>query len=213
MSLSTRVFAALLWLGLAGPALASGADNPVAVDLQQVQQRIAQVAVLKGNFSQRKQVSGFSQALRSQGHFLLARDKGVIWTTTEPFASEMVVTPDQIFTRRADGSRQLEVYARQQPALRSINDLVFALVAGDVSQLSSRFEVQARLGQGNAWELRLTPRAARLKQVFRSIALSGDRHVRSVLLEEAGGDSTAIEFSDMDDSQQALDADEAARFE
>ena len=46
-----------------------------------ITQAVARPDVLRGQFSQEKQVSGFRNPLRSQGRFVVARQHGVIWTT------------------------------------------------------------------------------------------------------------------------------------
>jgi hypothetical protein len=50
-----------------------------------ITQAVARPDVLRGQFSQEKQVSGFRNPLRSQGRFVVARQHGVIWTTLKPF--------------------------------------------------------------------------------------------------------------------------------
>lgn len=204
------------WLALlvAGMTVA-GAAQPVcaADDLALVGQRVAQVQVLRGGFEQEKHIAGFRNPLRSQGRFVLARDKGVVWTTLKPFASEVVITRDRILSRQADGQQRVEVDSRQQPALRSVNEMMFALVSGDVAALSTRFETQVRARPDNGWELSLKPRSAGLARAFARIVLTGDRYVREVEIEEAGGDRSHLRFLDLSETPKALTADEARRFD
>ena len=108
-----RTLGVLVLLAVASPVLAAPAAS---VNL--VKQRVAKVNVLRGEFSQDKQVSGFKNPLRSQGRFVLAQDRGVIWTTLKPFPSEVVVTRDRILSRQRDGSSRVELDGRQQPAMR-----------------------------------------------------------------------------------------------
>ena len=184
-----------------------------AADIGLVQQRVARVDVLRGEFVQEKRITGFRNPLRSQGRFVVSRDEGVIWTTLKPFPSEMVVTRDRILSRGSDGRQRVEVDARQQPALRSVNAMMFALVSGDVAALSSRFETQVEALPGNGWKLALKPRSAALAQAFSRIVLSGDRYVRAVEIEEANGDRTKLDFSAITDAPGKLDAEEARRFD
>ncbi|HET9049644.1 MAG TPA: outer membrane lipoprotein carrier protein LolA [Chiayiivirga sp.] len=181
--------------------------------LQAIQSRIAHVAVLRGSFSQEKQLAGFRHPLRSQGRFLLARDRGVVWTTLKPFPSEMTVTQDRILTRQSDGKTRIEADANQQPALRSINTLLFALMGGQLDALSSRFEVSTVHADEAGWEVALTPKPGVLTQVFAQVTLAGDRFVRRVELAERSGDHTRIEFSELDDSDAELAPEEARHFE
>lgn len=206
---SLRVSRALLCaLLLAGVGIVQAGDP--AVDA--VAASVARPEVLRGQFVQEKQIGGFKNPLRSQGRFVVARRYGVIWTTLKPFPSELVVTADRILSRQRDGSRRVELDARQQPALRSVNAAMFALMSGDVHALSSQFNVEAaREAQG--WRLRLTPKSAMLAKAFRSLSLQGDRYVREVEIVEANDDRTRIHFSDMSETPATLDADEARRFD
>lgn len=196
----------LLMLAMVAPALA-------ATDVEAVKQRVAKVDVLRGEFTQEKQVAGFKNPLRSQGRFVLAQDHGVVWTTLKPFPSEVVVTRDRILSRQSDGSSRVELDGRQQPAMRSVNAIMFALMSGDAQALSAQFTVKVEVLPGNAWRMQLTPRSAMLGKVFAQLTLSGDRYVREVQINEANQDVTRIHFAGMSDTPAALSADEGRKFE
>jgi len=201
-----RTLCVLVMLAVVAPALA-------ATDVEAVKQRVAKVDVLRGEFTQEKQVAGFKNPLRSQGRFVLAQDHGVIWTTLKPFPSEVVVTRDRILSRQSDGSSRVELDGRQQPAMRSVNAIMFALMSGDAQALSAQFTVKVEVLPGNAWRMQLTPRSAMLGKVFAQLTLSGDRYVREVQINEANQDVTRIHFAGMSDTPAALSADEGRKFE
>ena len=193
------------------PPLLHAADT-TADTVSSLTAAVARPEVLRGEFTQEKQVSGFRNPLRSQGRFVVARQHGVVWTTLKPFPSEVVITADRILSRQRDGSSRVEVDARQQPALRSVNAIMFALMSGDVQALSSQFNVSASR-QGQGWRLQLTPKSAMLAKAFESVTLQGDRYVRQVDIVEASKDRTQIRFSALSEAPATLDADEARRFE
>ncbi|MEK0267554.1 outer membrane lipoprotein carrier protein LolA [Stenotrophomonas rhizophila] len=201
-----RTLCVLVMLAVVAPALA-------ATDVEAVKQRVAKVDVLRGEFTQEKQVAGFKNPLRSQGRFVLAQDHGVIWTTLKPFPSEVVVTRDRILSRQSDGSSRVELDGRQQPAMRSVNAIMFALMSGDAQALSAQFTVKVEVLPGNAWKMQLTPRSAMLGKVFAQLTLSGDRYVREVQINEANQDVTRIQFAGMSDTPATLSTDEGRRFE
>ena len=201
-----RTLCVLVMLAMVAPALA-------ATDVEAVKQRVAKVDVLRGEFTQEKQVAGFKNPLRSQGRFVLAQDHGVIWTTLKPFPSEVVVTRDRILSRQSDGSSRVELDGRQQPAMRSVNAIMFALMSGDAQALSAQFTVKVEVLPGNAWKMQLTPRSAMLGKVFAQLTLSGDRYVREVQINEANQDVTRIQFAGMSDTPATLSTDEGRRFE
>ena len=207
-ALSLLLRAALCTLLLSVVPHVRAADAAV----EAITQGVARPDVLRGQFTQEKQVSGFRNPLRSQGRFVVARQHGVIWTTLKPFPSELVVTADRILSRQRDGSTRVELDAREQPALRSVNAIMFALMSGDVQALSSQFNVAAsREGQG--WQLRLTPKSPMLAKAFASLTLQGDRYVRRVEIVEANTDRTQIQFSALSEAPATLSADEARRFD
>ncbi|KGM54217.1 hypothetical protein N800_04840 [Lysobacter daejeonensis GH1-9] len=197
---------------VAASTQAVAAPKPVTA-LAEVQRRIAQVPVLRGEFAQEKRLQGFRNPLKSQGRFLIARERGVLWSTLKPFPSDVVLTRDRILTRQADGRSRVEADARQQPALRSVNAMMFALMSGDVQALTARFSVQPTLLANGAWRLVLTPKPGAMAQAFQRVTLEGDRYVRSVDIEEPSGDRTQLRFTGMVDLPARLTADEARRFD
>ncbi len=207
VSWPVRMVVALLLVLAAWPAVADDAA------LAAIEARIGKVQVLRGGFEQEKQVEGFRNPLRSQGRFVLARDRGVLWTTQKPFPSEVVLTGERILSRQADGSLRIELDGRQQPALAAANAMMLALVGGDVRALSTHFNIAADTLPDGSWRLRLSPRRAALSRAFTSIVLTGDRHVRTVEIVEAGGDRTRLHFVELSETPSRLQPEEAARFD
>lgn len=198
--------AALLGLVLALPVLAAGEGDDVRA-------RLAQPAVLRGQFEQSKQLEGFRQPLVSRGDFLLVRDRGVAWDTREPFASTTLLTRERLLTRLPDGSQRVLLDAADSPGMAAVNALLLALVAGDLPALAERFQLAETLAADGRWTLVLTPEEAGLRQAFARITLAGDRFVREVVIEEAGGDVTTLRFVALADEPAAPTPDEAARFD
>lgn len=186
---------------------------PDAEALSKLREHIEQAPVLRGQFTQEKRVAGFRNPLRSSGRFVLDVQRGVIWDTREPFASEVLLTPERIATRLPDGRLHVEADARQQPELAVINATLFALMAGRIEVLEQEFRIRSLSVVGQQWQLELEPRDARLAQVFTRIDLTGARHVEQVLLHAHDGDHTLIRFTGLSTEPARLSADEAARLE
>ncbi len=76
--------ALLALLALLAPyvALAAGPSQGLAAD-----------EVLRGSFAQQRQLSGFKTPLRTEGRFVLAPVRGLIWQAEKPFAVTTVITP------------------------------------------------------------------------------------------------------------------------
>lgn len=182
-------------------------------DLALVRERIAAVEVLRGRFEQDRRIAGFRKPLRSQGRFLLVRGRGVVWTTEAPFASETVVTGERIVVHPADGGTRVVLDGERQPAMREVGRAVLALVGGDLDALSRRFDTAVQRLPGDAWRMELRPRDRRLARAFARIVLQGDRYVRQVEMEDAGGDRTTLRFADLRETPATLSDEEAARLD
>ncbi|MCP3102401.1 outer membrane lipoprotein carrier protein LolA [Myxococcus sp. K15C18031901] len=179
------------WLLLVG--MLAGLSAQASELVTGVRARLQDAPLLRGEFEQKKTVAGFKKPLVSRGDFVLSREKGVLWDTRTPFASTLTLTRTSLSAAQGT-SAAYHLDTGKEPALAAVNELLFALLAGDVATLSSRFEVEGALVGAEGWKLTLTPTDAGLARVFRSIRLEGDRFVRQVLLEETRGDSSLIQF-------------------
>jgi len=163
--------------------------------VRELQSRLTQPAWLHGEFEQGKQVPGFKKPLVSRGDFVVARGKGVVWRTKQPFASELRLTRDQVRASQ-NGVTSFQLDASREPALRTINTLMFALLNGDMASLAELFTLQAQL-QPRTWQLALTPRQPALQQFLQRVELEGDAFVRRLVILETSGDRSTIAFSNL----------------
>lgn len=193
---------------LVGVASVSAQAADLAAD---VRARLAQPEVLRGEFEQAKTVQGFSKPLNSKGDFLVARGRGVLWRTREPFASDLRLTRHEILATQG-GAVAFKLDAAREPTVRVINGLMFALLNGDVGQLSELFTLTGAV-EGKTWTLQLQPKQANLAQLLRKIELHGDGLVRRIAIDEANGDRTQIRFVNTRSEPATLTAAEAARFD
>lgn len=183
--------------------LAAVSPGATAAQGDGVQARLANPAVLRGEFAQEKQLKGFRNPLKSNGEFLLLRDRGVLWNTKAPFASSTRLTRKKLLATLPDGSTQVLLDADTSPGMAAVNALMLAMMAGDLKALGKRFVIAETLHKDRSWSLQLTPREAGLKRAFQRITLQGDRYVRSVEISEAGGDTTRIRFSALKETPPA----------
>ncbi|AGW95085.1 outer membrane lipoprotein carrier protein LolA [Cupriavidus sp. DF5525] len=201
-----------LLAALAALACVPALPAQAADTLGAIAARLADAPVIRGRFEQKRQLAGFTNPLLSRGDFVLARERGLAWTTREPIVSSLLVTPTQLVVRGADGQVQQRLAADEQPAMRVVGESMIAVLRGDLSKLSTRFALDAKLAGKDSWALTLTPTDSGIRRAFARIELSGDRFVRSIRLEEAGGDATQIRLLEPVAAPR-LSAAEAQRFE
>ncbi|HEU4340779.1 MAG TPA: outer membrane lipoprotein carrier protein LolA, partial [Candidatus Binatia bacterium] len=136
------------------------ASVAAAGPLEKIQSMLAKPQVLCGRFDQKKQLTGLKKPLSSSGRFCVVPDKGVLWRNLQPFPHTVRLTRDEIVQRHGDRTTT-RLDARQEPAVRTITNVFFALLAGDFGQLEKFFEIHGGI-HGNGWNAALKPREAGL---------------------------------------------------
>jgi len=188
-------------------AIAAQAAAPIA----QIQATLAKPAVMCGRFDQSKQLSGIKKPLLSNGRFCVASGKGILWQTLQPFPSTLRITREAI-VQMQNGRVAMRLDAQQEPVVKMINNVLFALLAGDLSQLDKLFELDGSLKNGN-WQVALKAREPGLAQAIGDIRLDGGAYVNKVTMQEASGDHTEIVFSNIKSGDGVMSAEEGAMFD
>ncbi len=194
-------------LRAATPAAAPAPASPSVVKIQAM---LAKPKVLCGRFDQIKQLTGMKKALASNGRFCVVAGKGVLWRTLQPFPNTLRLTRDEIV--HFQGERvAMRLEAKQEPTVRMINSVLFSLLAGDLAQLETLFEVDGS-SDAASWKVALKAREPALAKAVGAIALDGAAYVKNINISEASGDRTAIAFSEIKTGDTAITAQEAALF-
>ena len=198
-----RIF---LTLALALSCAAAQAGAPIA----KIQAMLSKPALMCGRFDQSKQLTGMKKPLASQGRFCVVAGKGVMWRTIKPFPNTLRLTRDEIVAFQGDRV-SMRLDARQEPTVRMINSVLFSLLSGELGSLETLFEVDGA-ADANSWKVALKARQPALAKAIGAIALEGGAYVKTIRIDEAGGDHTNIVFSDIKTGEGAISADEAALF-
>ena len=209
-----RVLLCALALGSAiGVAAQVPAPPPAAAHelLAQVRQRVYNAPVVRGGFEQLKSVKGFKQPLRSSGDFIVARGKGIVWHVQQPFESVLVVKPDSLQSRGSDGKVTMQMRAQDEPVLRTVNAMLFAVMSANLAELAQHFEVTGQVNS-KSWTLHLVPRDPTLAQWLSAVDLQGNQFVQEVKLQEVRGDASMIRILSPG-AENALRPQDAAQFE
>jgi len=182
------------------------AGAPIA----KIQSMLVKPQVLCGRFDQSKLLTGFKKPMVSSGRFCVVADKGVLWRTLQPFPNTVRLTRDEIIHLQKDRVA-MRLTTKQEPAVRTINGMLFGLLAGDLGEIEKLFEVDGSI-RDNTWSVTLKAREPALTRVISSVALEGGAYVKNITINEAGGDRTSIVFSEIQMGDGAMNSDEAALF-
>lgn len=198
----------LCGLALAFPVRAEG--DPAL--LRVIQSRLTADTVIRGDFTQTRQLAGIKKPLAANGTFVVEKSRGVLWRAVKPFAQTTRITPGEILQK--DGNQVLmSLNAEREPAVSAISRVLFSLFDGNMAALAEHFDYRGQANdRDSGWQLHFTPRDAGLRAVIGSLALEGDHVVRQVTLTSAAGDVSHIVFSGIA-TDHALTADERAQFE
>ncbi|MBS7662298.1 outer membrane lipoprotein carrier protein LolA [Pseudomonas lalucatii] len=173
---------------LAALALGLLATPPAwAFDLDQLGARLATQAVVRGPFVQEKHLRALERPLTSRGQFVLSAEHGLLWQLRSPLQLDYRI--DRAGVARHTGSGWQALPGQDMAAQQS--RLFLALLRGDRSGLERDFDLRLS-GSGEAWTLRLTPRALLLRQVFSAIHIQGGAQVERIELLETQGDRTLL---------------------
>ncbi|MEJ7807306.1 MAG: outer membrane lipoprotein carrier protein LolA [Telluria sp.] len=195
-------------LSLAAALLCASAQ--AGAPIARIQAMLAKPALMCGRFDQTKHLAGMKRPLASNGRFCVVAGKGVLWRTLKPFPNTLRLTRDEIV--HFQGERvAMRLDAKQEPTVKMINSVLFSLLSGELSQLGTLFNVEGSI-DGASWKVALKARQPALAKAVGDIALEGGTYVKTIRIDEASGDRTAIVFSDIKTGEGAIAPDEAAQF-
>jgi hypothetical protein len=149
--------------------------------------------VLRGRFVQERHLRGFDAPLRTEGRFVLAPGRGLIWQAETPFAVTTVITAAGL-VQDVDGSETMRLPAARLPFLSRLYGMLSGALSGDWGGLEPDFVV-VRSGDAGHWRAELTPRAADAVP-FSGIVVSGGRFVDQVRIDKPNGDWEGLVFLD-----------------
>lgn len=186
----------------------AGAKSSLATEklLEQVRLQMQRAPVMHGSFSQSRKIKGFKQPLLSSGVFVVAQEKGIVWQVQKPFASMLLVKPDRLQSLQADGALSFELSAEKEPAIQTINAMLFAVMSADIGVLQQHFDMTGNASSAH-WRMQLVPRDQMLAQWMQQIELQGKQFIEHVRLVEAQGEVSEIALTNMRPSQTLSAAD------
>lgn len=190
-----------------------GATTAVADDAQFVTP-LKPGSVLRGHFTQERSLQGFQAPLKSEGTFLVAEGKGVIWKVEKPFATTTVITPVGL-VQNAQGTETLRLPASRIPFIAKLYDMLSGTMTGDMSGLKQQFDVRTA-GSASDWTLQLTPKPGAAENSdpqnmpIRALDIAGGQYVKSVDIQRQNGDRDLLTFTDQAVDTAALSADDQA---
>ncbi|MDH5937670.1 outer membrane lipoprotein carrier protein LolA [Vibrio splendidus] len=178
--------------------------------------------IVRGEFTQTRNMEMFAQPLTSQGTFLLDKSNGLLWTQTTPFPVSLVLTDNKLSQRFADQPAKI-ITDKENPMAFYFSHIFLSVFHGDTQKLQEQFSLDFEpattdesanaSSQDTRWTLTLKPKSAPMNAVFEAITLQGKNDIERIELREIRGDSTVIEFSQLSHLPEILSDAEAQQFQ
>ena len=190
-------------------AVAIASLSPVCFAQLAMGPTLAAGQTLHGRFVQARNLKGIASTLKSEGSFVLAPGKGLIWRIEEPIQTITIITPVGI-QQIVNGSEVQRIDAAKVPFIAHFYDMLDGALMGDWTAMRHDFAVQTK-GDRVAWRTLLTPVRPNdpIAGMLASIVITGGKMVDGVEISRTNGDSERIGFLDQAVSDVALSRDDA----
>lgn len=189
---SLRTLAVALLLA-GGCALIVSPASAAAPTLDEITGQLQIGETVAGEFVQRKFLTILPQPLQSSGQFAFQPDTGLEWETRQPLHSKLTFSAEGILQEQ--NGQKTWLARADQPGVAVIGQIMTAILTRDWDTLEAFFTLDiAPADTSGQWTLMMTPKQSTLATVISRIALSGDQHLRQMILLEQGGERTEIDF-------------------
>jgi hypothetical protein len=192
ITLSRLLLCAGLMLQLAAATAAAGFDyataarEPTAHTLSAVE-GLQQVALIRGDFRQRKNLKILKRPFLSSGRFVFSKQNGLYWEIVEPLPNAYLISKKGMRPVSADT-------AVESPFADSIGRLFSSVLGADMKALQEHFDIYYR-NAADHWQIGLKPSNRHIAAFISSIEITGDKYIDGIRIVETGGDTTDIAFS------------------
>ncbi|WKD49938.1 LolA family protein [Microbulbifer spongiae] len=154
--------------------------------LEKIEDRIEITGQMIGNFSQKKTIPQLPRPLISKGVVAVSDDLGISWRIESPVSSHRIFwNPDN---NNGKGSST-------DPIDNQITYPLLQIIKGNFSSLNDLFYLNAQIEQ-EYWRVSLIPKQKSFREIITSLEISGNHHVRKIIIAETNRAITELEISD-----------------
>ena len=156
---------------------------------------------LEARFREEKRIALLALPVRSEGRIWFAHPGRLMRRVTSPDPSAALIADGQL--RMRSGGRTEELSIDTNPVLRGFDESFRAVLAGNRETLERFYEAELSPGEGDTWNLRLTPRNRDLARFVREIRMRGHGvSIDEMTMIEVNGDQTRTEFFEVNTSRR-----------
>jgi outer membrane lipoprotein-sorting protein len=197
-------------LQLGGMSLLAQTKPLSPTDAQEVRKRIGEAAksisCVESQFTQTKELNVIREKIISKGMFYFKKQKLLRWEYTDPFPYLIIFNNDKIYVKDEDKENHISLQSNK--VFREVNNILIGAVQGTLLSDSKNFTCNI-FDLHDQFEAVMIPVNPRIKETLSEIALyfnKSDYTVDKLIMREASGDYTRIEFSGKKLNQNVPDA-------
>jgi outer membrane lipoprotein carrier protein len=169
--------------------------------LDEVFEPFGSVKTVQGTFVQTKKMAAFKDVQKQKGYFKSGSDGRVLYVVTEPVKSIFAVKDGRVLVRYPELDWEEVTDLEASPTLGAAVKSILA-VLGTTSADAVRKAYKAKISKEgkDGWTLVLKPRNETVAKAIDRIVMRvhRDARVSRVEIHEKSGDSTVIDFSDVE---------------
>jgi hypothetical protein len=154
---------------------------------------LQQDAINRSQFIHRKKIAILKRPLISSGYFIFSQQKGLYWKVEKPLLSAFLMTEKKLIEIIYRQGKIREKKSHLQMG-QHFGRIFLSLFNGNLAQLQDYFILYFQQ-QDKQWVLGLIPKEPLLKKVIKSIQLTGNRQIESLLIKEQSGDRSDYQFN------------------
>lgn len=167
-------------------------DSQLAEFERELKQKNHSVESVRSDLVQTSELSVLGDKVEKRGSFSYHIPSKLLLQFED---GDYIKMNEQAFEMRSAGSVS-SMKAAANPMMKSLNTILSACVAGDLSTLTRNFTI-CLTGTAQEWVLTLQPRQMRMASYIARIVISfdrGDMSLNELRMEQAGGDYTSYRF-------------------
>jgi outer membrane lipoprotein-sorting protein len=165
----------------------------------------AKVVSITSDFTQEKTLTALTEKITSSGKFWFKRNNMVRIEYLKPYAYLMIMDGDKMLVR--DNEKENKINVKSNKLFQQVNRIMIDCVQGTI--LDSKDFTTKVFEDDKVFLLEMTPVSKALREFFQTIVLRVDKHdysVKSIEMNEPGGDKTIISFKNKRLNEQVADA-------
>lgn len=180
-------------LSTTGTADVNGKPSP---EFQSTVSQLREIQTLHADFFQQKNLKILTRPFVSRGRLSFSKQDGdLYWELIEPLKITYLISDKGIKTIDSTPNSQTG-QAAAFPFADNIGKMFAAILGGDMDSLRSYFDI-SYTGKKAGWTIHLKPGNWQIGKVIDHIEISGKEYITRIMIQETGGDTTDIRFSNV----------------